>query len=309
MIRPFWDRLDIQIPYIWYAVPWTNPAGPTNVFTDRFWDQRDHWWNSGVGVVPNTQRPYFGKVPSGEITPLIGSRAQWVDGISHADFIAGRIPPGPLCVQIPDKVKVVRIRQAQAIGPPIAALALVEQVQLIDQPLCGYQDAIAAVNPQPGETIPLDPTHEYTLSFFFWVSHPYTLFTATFQIDGGAVFFADTTAVECADSFSLKYRATWTAAISDCPVVGATYALHLHAEDTSGRARDLTMPFATRWFDAPFISQAQAVPYGLAPPALVRQAQQVRAGFVQDVRIAQAQRVTAGLIPEVRIAQAQDVSA
>lgn len=125
LIRPFYDRLDITVPFIFYSVPDTNPDGPATVFTDRFWDDRDHFYPDGVGVVPGSQKPYFGPVPAPTVGPLIGDPSWWVNGLSYAAFLAGAYGTSP-CWPINPAPGAVRLRQEQRVEtiypPTIRAL-------------------------------------------------------------------------------------------------------------------------------------------------------------------------------------------
>jgi hypothetical protein len=114
LVRPFFDRLDIEIPWLFYPVPQTFPVGPPTVFTDRFWDRRDGFYNAGVGVIVGTEKPYFGPVPTPQVGPLFGSADQWINGVSFADFSAGLLPLPP-CVNLAAGVKIARIRQRQSV--------------------------------------------------------------------------------------------------------------------------------------------------------------------------------------------------
>jgi hypothetical protein len=111
LIRPFFDRPDIEIPVVWYAVPWSNGVGPVTTFPDRFYDAREHWLPPGVGTVPGSLRPYFGALPPQDLGPLIGTPDQWVNGLGYADYLAsGGSPATPCwtivtdCPQCPDGV-------------------------------------------------------------------------------------------------------------------------------------------------------------------------------------------------------------
>lgn len=114
LIRPFWDRLDITIPFIFYAVPDTNPDGPPTVFTDRFWDDRDHFYPDGVGVVPGSQKPYFGPVPPVTVGPLVGDLNSWIAGVSYADWTGGLIGSSP-CWPLGPQPGPLRLRQKQRV--------------------------------------------------------------------------------------------------------------------------------------------------------------------------------------------------
>lgn len=132
LIRPFYDRLDIEIPYIWYPIPEDAPGGPVTVFTDRWNDDKEHFWPFGVGVVPNSQKPYWGPLPSPALGPLVGDPSHWEFGFSYAAYLAGKYPVGPRCVTVPFASIVGKVRQSQQIGPPTIVLSLVSQAQSVE---------------------------------------------------------------------------------------------------------------------------------------------------------------------------------
>lgn len=97
---PFYDRLDITIPWIFYNVPHSNPGGPDTVFTDRFWDDKENWFPPGVGVVPFSLKPYFGPIPPATVGPVIGTVDQWQNGFSYSDYIASGGSPLTPCITL-----------------------------------------------------------------------------------------------------------------------------------------------------------------------------------------------------------------
>jgi hypothetical protein len=112
-IRPFFDRPDIRIQVVWYGVPDNAPAGPLTVFTDRFYDQLDGWVNLGVGTEVGSLTPYFGAVPAPGILPQIGTAADFVTGLSYADYLAGAV--GDRCFVVDPPTQAVRMRQIEYI--------------------------------------------------------------------------------------------------------------------------------------------------------------------------------------------------
>jgi hypothetical protein len=97
LIMPFADRLDIKIPWLFYQVPNTNPGGINTVFTDRFWDDREHWIPPSIGVVPGSLAPYFGPLPPSDMpmSPVVGTPDQWLHGLSYAAWQANEYAGAP----------------------------------------------------------------------------------------------------------------------------------------------------------------------------------------------------------------------
>jgi hypothetical protein len=114
-IKPFYDRPDIEIPYLFYRVPNTNPGDLLTVFTDRFWDEREHWFTSGVGVVYGSTKPYFGPLPNGDVTPLVADPSWFANGLSYAQWVSGGYPDDQ-CTPIyqPGDYAYPRIRQEES---------------------------------------------------------------------------------------------------------------------------------------------------------------------------------------------------
>jgi microcystin-dependent protein len=100
LVSPFFDRPDIQLPFIWYAVPATNPTGPATVFGDRFWETRENFYPLSPSTVPGSLSVYRGPVPDGTLSDLVGSADDWVNGLSYATYLAGGYPGIPLCVPL-----------------------------------------------------------------------------------------------------------------------------------------------------------------------------------------------------------------
>jgi hypothetical protein len=96
---PFANRLDVKIPWLFYQVPSTFPGNIDTVFCDRFWDDKEHWIPDGVGVVPHTLKPYFGKIPPAVLGPLYGTADQWLNGLNYETWIAGGYASTP-CWQV-----------------------------------------------------------------------------------------------------------------------------------------------------------------------------------------------------------------
>jgi hypothetical protein len=115
LIRPFADNLSITVPWIFYQVPDANPGGIVTPITDRFWDEREHWWTDGFGVVPGTTKPYFGPIPDGTLGPLIGSPDEWLNGLSYQKWINGEYNNPNGCITIPDTVQLIRTKQSQEV--------------------------------------------------------------------------------------------------------------------------------------------------------------------------------------------------
>lgn len=126
-IRPFSDRLDIEVPFLLYAVDTDAPPGPDTVFTDRFYEQRERWEPPGVGTIPGTEKAYFGPLPSKELRPVVGTDDQWLRGFSYAAYERGEYSSQGCCPCHPGPP--VRIRQAQTIDCPTPYGTYLRQVQ------------------------------------------------------------------------------------------------------------------------------------------------------------------------------------
>jgi hypothetical protein len=88
---PFASRPDVKIDWLFYAVPIDRTEAINTVVTDRFFDDREHWFPPSVGVVPFSLRPYFGPVPPIN-TPLSqqwGTAAEWLNGLDYQTWIEG----------------------------------------------------------------------------------------------------------------------------------------------------------------------------------------------------------------------------
>lgn len=121
-IRPFYDNLSIEWEWLFYAVPDTNTCGPETVFCDRFWDEREGWYNAGVGIVTGTTRPYFGRIPERPQGPLVGTPDMWMVGLSYKVWLEGGYASPVPCwpVSVPNgKVKVSQRQSIYQIFPPL----------------------------------------------------------------------------------------------------------------------------------------------------------------------------------------------
>lgn len=98
MMRFFRDHPEVQLPWLFYAVP-PDPErqGPATVFCDRFWDEREFHLDPELGVVPGTTRPYFGPRPSGPVGALQGDPAWWAQGLDYNTYLAGGYPAADCC--------------------------------------------------------------------------------------------------------------------------------------------------------------------------------------------------------------------
>jgi len=130
-IRPFHDRPDVEVPWIFYRTAPSAPDGPPTVFTDRFWDDRERFIPPGVGVVPGSLKPYWGPLPPTTVRPLVGSPVEWVEGLSYERWIANGYVDPIGCWPVVQPNTIARIRQAQSIGPPIGPKDFVYQVQAV----------------------------------------------------------------------------------------------------------------------------------------------------------------------------------
>jgi hypothetical protein len=148
MIRPFPSRLDIEVPFLFYAVPDTNAGGPYTVFTDRFWDWREHWYPSGVGTVPGTFKVYFGQTPGPAVTPMQGTPDQWENGIDYDTWLAGGYPATafPACTPVTQ----AKLRQQQTLIAYQAQNASWDEVQSFQvNPAAGLLAQVQSLQANP----------------------------------------------------------------------------------------------------------------------------------------------------------------
>jgi hypothetical protein len=131
LIRPFRDRLDITFPWVFYEVPASNPDGPLTFLTDRFWDFKDHWVPPGVGVVPGTLRKYFGPLPPPTVKPLVGTAAEWANGLLYSKWIAGGYSNPNGCIDVLGQQTVAKVRQAQSVRRQAYPHHLTRQAQMV----------------------------------------------------------------------------------------------------------------------------------------------------------------------------------
>jgi hypothetical protein len=120
------------VDWLFYSCPEDAPAGFPTVFTDRFWDDREHWIPPGVGVVPGSMRPYFGPIPTWELKPLRGTADEWANGVSYARYIAGEYHQLNGCAPIQPIGVSSRLHQGQALLSlpiPPRLYAVLDQVQ------------------------------------------------------------------------------------------------------------------------------------------------------------------------------------
>lgn len=96
-IRPYFDSPEEE-EVLFYAVPESNPSCYPTVFTDRFWDDRERWTNLGVGTVYRSHRPVLTHPEVPGLGPIFGTPAEFINGISLADVLAGRRVSVP-CIQ------------------------------------------------------------------------------------------------------------------------------------------------------------------------------------------------------------------
>ena len=117
-IRPFKDDLTKTIDWLFYWVPDNNPAGPPTVFTDRFWDEREHWVPETVGVVPGSMRPYFGPIPNRPPGPPSGDPDWWVNGVLYSVYASGGYTDPVGCWPVVKPSLFFKIRQSQEVFGP-----------------------------------------------------------------------------------------------------------------------------------------------------------------------------------------------
>ncbi len=100
LVAPFYDRPDITSPWLFYPAAHPYVPGPVTIFTDRFWDNLDHWVPNGPGTVPGSERPWFGPVPPAVLGPLVGSPGDWLNGLSYAQYLADGGSPLTPCAEL-----------------------------------------------------------------------------------------------------------------------------------------------------------------------------------------------------------------
>jgi hypothetical protein len=110
-VRPFHDRPDIRWPVLWSeALPDARPLPFPTVFTDRFWELREHFLPDNVGTDPEDMRVWKGAVPAAHTGLPIGTPAEFVQGLSYESWLAGAyasrvMDPCALHVTLHDSVR------------------------------------------------------------------------------------------------------------------------------------------------------------------------------------------------------------
>jgi hypothetical protein len=109
-IQPFPARPDVHIEVMFYRVGWKNPPCPPSVFVDRFWDEREGFRTTTIGLVPGSMRPYFGAIPDDGFGPIVGIPDQYANGLDYDTWHAGGytdpVPCAPVATTIKDKAGV-----------------------------------------------------------------------------------------------------------------------------------------------------------------------------------------------------------
>jgi hypothetical protein len=132
LLRPFKDDLTKTIPWLFYATN-TNVSGPTTVFTDRFWDEREHWQSPSVGLVYGSTKPYFGPLPPATLQPLQGTADEWLNGVLYSVYSRGGYSNPNGCAPTKPVVGVLRLKQAQTLSTtphPVYGLRQVQELTL-----------------------------------------------------------------------------------------------------------------------------------------------------------------------------------
>lgn len=105
----------MQWDWLFYAVPETNPCVPETVFCDRFWDEREGWYNAGVGIVTGTTKPYFGPIPNRPVGQLIGTPDMWLNGLSYQTWLNGGYPSPVPCWPTAIPLDLAKLRRKRSL--------------------------------------------------------------------------------------------------------------------------------------------------------------------------------------------------
>jgi hypothetical protein len=94
-IFPFKDRPDVGVKVLFYPVPLSRDAVPyPNPFVLRNWDKREGLPQTPLGTDQAFKILFFGKKPTGLQGTVCGGSDLWTNGVSYADWIAGRYGTG-----------------------------------------------------------------------------------------------------------------------------------------------------------------------------------------------------------------------
>lgn len=94
-IFPFKDRPDVGVKVLFYPVPLSGDAVPyPNPFVLRNWDIRENLPQTPLGTDQNFKILFFGKKPVGPPGAVCGNGDLWTNGVSYADWQAGRYGMG-----------------------------------------------------------------------------------------------------------------------------------------------------------------------------------------------------------------------
>jgi hypothetical protein len=84
---------------MFYAVPRTNPSAPPSAFWPAFYEDETLGWKP-IGCDPQSVKVWLGDTPPTTFGPIVGTPADWMNGLSFADFLAGRyVNPVP-CIPL-----------------------------------------------------------------------------------------------------------------------------------------------------------------------------------------------------------------
>lgn len=221
MIRPFYDNLSIQIPWLFYWTGKTTTCVPETVFCDRFWDEREHWYNAGVGIVTGTTRAYFGPIPERPAGPLIGTPEEWLNGLSYARWIAGGYSDPVGCWPVGLLNLKLKLRQRQALlALPYLRYQLRQKqgMALVGAPQLGLRQqqslTLSAVVETPlvldqKQTVTLTaPSVTYTVRFWVWVAMGDVPNSVSWTIYGNASGLPEETFVSSGTGGTFSYAGT-----------------------------------------------------------------------------------------------------
>jgi hypothetical protein len=89
LVRPVIGHPEIEIPWIFYPADPKALDGPTTFITPRWWDERERWESTAVGIVWGSQKRYTGPVPNRPLGPVIGTPSMWEVGLDYDTYING----------------------------------------------------------------------------------------------------------------------------------------------------------------------------------------------------------------------------
>lgn len=74
---------------LFYRVPRDRPSVPVTPFTDHFWDYRENWHPPSIGLVPGSEKVYFGPLPNLPFVKPQGHPDLWLNGLDYERWASG----------------------------------------------------------------------------------------------------------------------------------------------------------------------------------------------------------------------------